>query len=98
MPHHSTNIVLLRELKFQIETFRNSLQFLSFLEFLGTLEPHQSDAGVCFSIFYHIYIDLQYTLDKLFLRLHILHRAKPCQLTQIRSVVHHFSRAPVWRA
>ena len=26
------------------------------------------------------------------------HRAKPCQLNQIWSLVHHFSRAPVWPA
>ena len=32
------------------------------------------------------------------LRLYILYRAKPCQLDKIRSLVHHFSWAPVWRA
>ena len=37
----------------------NSYSFKKF----GNLEPHQSGAGISFHVFYHIYINLQYTLD-----------------------------------
>ena len=57
---------------------------------IGNLEPYRSDADIVFSTFYHIYIDLQHKLDKVFFGFLQVHRVKPCQLDQIWVVSYHF--------
>ena len=52
---------------FEISTFFAIFsKILIFFKISGNLKPHQSDAGVCFLTFYHIHINLQYTLDNVF--------------------------------
>ena len=63
MPLHLTIFLAFSSRKLEISIFsRNS----HFSKFFGNLKPHQSGPGITFSIFYHIHIDLQHTLDKVF--------------------------------
>ena len=53
---------LLQNLKNQIFF----VKFFFFFKIFGNLKPHQSGRNMTFPMFYHIHIDLQYTLDNLF--------------------------------
>ena len=55
---------------FKINEFREKIKIFpgkfQFFKISGNLEPHQSSAGMFFLTKYHIHIDLQHTLNKVF--------------------------------
>ena len=65
MPLHPKFIIFFQKLQI-FTSFNFSQKFSYFDKFPKFSIYHQSVRGITFSIFYHIHINLQYTLDKVF--------------------------------
>ena len=63
-----TLLIFISQPSFGILNVRKTffLRSIIFSKFAGNLKPYRSGAGITFSTFNHICIDLQYTLDKVF--------------------------------
>ena len=67
MPLHPTHFLSFAFVKFKIFILFSFLsEILVFSKFPNFLIYHQSGQGITFFMFYHIHINLQHTLDKIF--------------------------------